>query len=213
MRITAAIAVFIGIALLFYLGVKPSRELAVESATEPSINFDDESKRVSNGPVLSNLPVDSQALPELIGSVHDYGLQFRETAHRAAEELVGGFDPISMVRWRSVRLDPTEILDGSYLDKGAMPKSFQITPFPDTTFTVVESRYTIRSFTESAVWEGTVSGTDSGRVEISIVGGIDDPAFVIKIFNHPQFVSISATGPENAYVAIEGNPFQPEATL
>jgi len=146
---------------------------------------------------------------EIVNSIYDYDLDYRINAQAAAERKVAPFSPDSVLRWRPVRIKPASILTGNYLEEESMPKSFQVTPFPDITVTVIEIKYTIMDHIEQASWEGAIVGSDHGRVEISIVGGVDNPAFVIKIINETQIISISPTEMPGAYVAIEGNPHQP----
>lgn len=216
MRYVFIAAIIIGLCYVGYEYFKePPPQLnptSVEQQTPRSAPVADEqeqqtSKQHSAGEEAQEAP------REIVKSIYDYDLEYRTNAQAAAERMVAPFSPDSVMRWRPVRIEPASILTGSYLEAGSMPKSFQISPFPDTTFTVTETKYSIRDFTESVSWKGAIVGSDDGRVEISIVGGVDNPAFVIKIRNETQIISISPTEMPGAYIAIEGNPYQPEATL
>jgi len=157
---------------------------------------------------------DGEEMPqEIVRSIYDYDLDYREAAQQAADSHIALFSSDSVTRYRPVRLEPSNFLTGSYLDEGSVATSFSISPFPDTTFTVVATKYTIREYTESASWEGAIVGSDDGRVLIKIIGGVDDPGFIIKITNGPQVISIVPTLTTDAYIALEGNPHRPPPTL
>jgi len=151
--------------------------------------------------------------PEILKSIYEFDRDYQETAQRAAENYVALFWPGSVVRWRPVRLETEAFLSGSYLDDGAITTSFKISPFPDTVFTVVEDKYTIMKGAESLFWEGSIVGSDYGRVEITIVGGTETPGFIIRIIDGSKIFSIAPTETPDVYVALEGNPHQPTPTL
>lgn len=146
---------------------------------------------------------------EMVGSIYDADLAFRKAAQLASEDLVARLDPERFMRWQAVHIEPDEFLEGSYLVAGSVPRSFTISPFPDLTFTVVETDYTVRDETESASWTGKIVGTDVGTVDISIVGGVEQPGFEIRIFNNPQIIAIVSTEMPGVYVSMEGNPHAP----
>lgn len=102
-----------------------------------------------------------------------------------------------------------EFAVGRPLEEGSVPQSFTISPFPDQMFTVVETKYTIREKTASASWVGKIVGTDDGRIEMGIVGRVEQPGFVIKIFDGPQTIAILPTDMPDVYVSLEGNPNAP----
>lgn len=142
---------------------------------------------------------------EMIRSIYDADLGFRKAAQQASEDYVARLDSERFTRWQAVRIEPDKFLDGSYLDEGSVPGSFTISPFPDETFVIAETKYTIRDAAESVSWAGEIVGTDAGRIEISIVGG-KQPGFVIRIFNGPQIIAILPTQMPGVYVSLEGNP-------
>jgi hypothetical protein len=125
----------------------------------------------------------------------------------ASEEFVARLDPEQFTRWQAVQIEPDEFLDGSYLEEGSVPLFFTISPFPDETFAVVETKYTIRG--ASVSWAGKIIGSDAGRIQIHIVGGSEQPEFVIRIFNGPQTIAILSTEMPGVYVSLEGNPHGP----
>jgi hypothetical protein len=148
-----------------------------------------------------------------VQSIYGYELDYRQKAQAAAEEYVAALSSEMILRWRAVRIDPANFLTGSYLINGSMPKTFQISPFPDTVFIVSETDYTIWEINESASWKGSIVGSDDGRVEISIVGGVTSPGFVIRIFDGPSVIGIAPLEGADQYIAMEGNPHAPAAIL
>lgn len=145
---------------------------------------------------------------EMLGSIYDADLAFRKAAQSASEDFVARLFPGAFTRWQAVHIDPDEFLTGSYLEEGSVPQSFTISPFPDQTFTVVETKYNIWDETESASWTGKLVATDDGTVDIGIVG-VEQPGFVIRIFNGPQTIEILPTEMPEVYVSVELNPHGP----
>lgn len=180
-----------------------------EIIPEPKIEHDRQAAKED----LPTIRSDGEPPREIVHSIYDNNLEYRQKAQAAAESYITPFTSDSIRRWRPVLVDPSDFLSGSYLDIGSVPETIQISPFPDISFTAVQSNYTIMESIESASWEGVIVGSDDGRIELNIVGGVDNPAFVIKIYYGPQIISISPTEAPDVYVAIEGNPFQPEPTL
>lgn len=203
----AVTAVAIGVVFWSYLQSGGSLEQAIQ--TEQGSVFDTGRARPEAKP-----PVDQESgTPEIIESIHEYDLAFRESAQATAENYVSPFSPESMLRWRPVVIEPSAILTDGYLQDGAVPKTFTISPFPDIKYSVTETKYAIRETTESVSWVGTIAGAERGRVEMKIVGGVDNPTFVIRIFADNRIISITPTNMQKVYVAVEGNPYQPERTL
>ena len=152
---------------------------------------------------------DNSPPQELIKSIYDYDSTFSQSAQAAAQDMVSYYDRNSYLRWQSVHLDPKLILKGDYLKDGAMPKTLQISPFPDTTFVATQTQYNIMEHIASAIWTGSIEGSESGTVKITIVGGRENPGFVVRIFNGPQSIGISRVEKHTSYVAVESNPHQP----
>ena len=148
----------------------------------------------------------SSSPKELIGSIYDEELGYTQKAVEAAEDTISHFDTSSYLRWRPVRIDPKAYLNGSYLNDGSMPERIRISPFPDVSLIAVKSKYTIMQDIQSALWEGSIVGSDNGRVEITIVGGDSNPAFSVRIVQYPQVIQIFQTDISDVYLALETNP-------
>jgi hypothetical protein len=189
--------------------IPPSDQPVIET-TAATVESDMEKETTLPEPaaeVESIVSLEGEELPqEIIRSIYDYDLDFQQTAQAAAERVIEPFNPDSFSRWRPVRLETASFLTGSYLEDGSIKKTFQISPFPETIFTVVEKSYKIYGVQEQVTWEGSIVGTDNGTVHLAIVGGVDNPGFMFKIRNGPQIISVSPTDTSSAYVAIEANP-------
>lgn len=214
-------ATVIGLGYLIVETIEPKdRTRVVESDEQRVVPFDEQQGVTSTiGAIedteipLEQVSIREDAPQEIVKSVHDNDLEFRTAAESAAEQKVSMFSPESVSRWRPVRLDPESILNGDLLEPGSMPNTIKISPFPDTTYVVSETKYTIRKHTGSISWTGKISGIENGTVEIHARGSVNSPTFSIKIFDPPRFFSITPTETDDAYLAIEGNPHQPDATL
>jgi len=188
----------------------PTNEQSVIGTAAATVDSTIEKETILSEPVaVIGSPVSPQGeeLPqEIIRSIYDYDLDFQQIAQAAAERVIEPFNPDSFSRWRPVRLETASFLTGSYLADGSIKKTFQISPFPESIFTVVEKSYKIYGVQEQVSWEGSIVGTDNGTVHLAIVGGVDNPGFMFTIRNGPQIISVSPTETTNAYVAIEANP-------
>ena len=92
---------------------------------------------------IASASTSQQAPQEIIKSVYDYDLEFRQRTEEAAERKVSEYDPNGYVRWRAVRIEPKTILRYSHLKSGAMPESIKLSLFPDKTYIAKETEYTI----------------------------------------------------------------------
>ncbi len=164
---------------------------------ELSAHSENESERKDNGS------------SEIIGSIYDYDIGYQERAVKAAEDFVALLSPESVLRWRAVRLKESVFVTDNYLAPNAVKKTFRISPFPSTEYAVTESRYMIRDETDTVSWKGSILGSETGRVELTIVGGVDKPGFFIRIIDGHQVISIFQTETPDVYVTLEGNPNQP----
>lgn len=205
-------------AIIFHVAKKDER--SVPNARSITISEPVESENILSSDTVESskilsVPDVAESPQEIIRSIYDFDRGFQESAQAAAEGFIAPFSPGSVIRWRPVRLEPGNFLTGSYLEDGSMRSSFQITPFPEAVFKVVEKKYTIRDWIESAHWEGSIVGSiyEYERVDITVVGGVDSPKFIIKIINGPQIISIVPTDTPDVYVAIEANPNRPPSTL
>lgn len=148
---------------------------------------------------------------EIIHSIFDYDVAYQERARAAVEEMMYHWPQDSYVRWRPVRIVPSEVLQGEMASDNAMPTSLQLTVFPDI---VVKARKTSYSYFENvggAIWEGVIPDVAHSKVEITIVDATDKllskeerVGFVIRIWNPPKHFYISPTDDPDVYVAIEG---------
>ncbi|MDJ0709587.1 MAG: hypothetical protein QNJ14_04310 [Woeseiaceae bacterium] len=161
---------------------------------------------------VSDPPAEETKVPkELVSSIYDRGLEFREMATSAAENLIQHYPRESYNRWAPVRIDPFSIMNGSYLDEGAMPETISVTPFPDVSFVADQTRYTVMEESHGAVWRGKIRGSDVGEIEVSIVSAFETPAFVIRVMNFPNPTIVIAPTGENPvdspdlYMAVESN--------
>lgn len=146
---------------------------------------------------------------EFVESIYDFGLEYRVVAIKAAEDMIQHYDRDSYLRWKAISIDPDSHLAGSYLKDGAMPKSIAVTPFPDVSIVADQTDYQVMEHIQSAIWTGSIRGTESGQVEISIVGGVGNPGFVIRFLNYPNLINIYPTEDvADVYIAVEGNPNQ-----
>ena len=146
---------------------------------------------------------------ELVRSIYDFGVEYRVRAVKSAEDSVQHYDRNSYLRWEPISVDPDSVLAGSYLIDGAMPESIAITPFPDISIVADQTDYVVMEHIQSATWKGSIRGTPNGQVEISIVGGVGNPGFVIRFLNYTNLISIHPTDDAgDVYIAIEGNPHQ-----
>lgn len=212
MRILYALAAGLAIALLGYAFFWDANKLRDQSSSIVNPKTLTESEQNQIVPPSDSRGGDSQVAQspkELVRSIYDYDLSYRQQAEAAAESMISYFDPKSYLRWTPVRLEPNSILQGDYLREGAMPQVVRVSPFPDVTYTATQTEYTIREFIDSAKWKGAIVGTDSGRIEITIVGGSRNPTMSIRIIDVPQSFGITPTDVPNTYVAIEANPNQP----
>ena len=191
--------------------VHPKIQPVIETAATVS-DAAMEKEAISSGPsaqVESFGGLEGQAPPlEIIRSIYDYDRDFQEAALAATNRVIANYrnDPDILSRWKPVRLETANFLAGNYLDDGSIKKSFQISPFPDMTFTVVEKRYRILQKQRMLSWEGSIVGSDNGTVTLAIVPGKDTPWFSFKIRNGPQIISITSTDHPNTHVAMEINP-------
>jgi len=150
-----------------------------------------------------------EATKELVESIYDFGLEYRARAVKAAEDRMQHYDRDSYLRWEPISIDPASHLTGSYLKNGAMPESIAITPFPDISIVADQVDYHVMEHIQGAIWKGSIRGTENGQVEISIVGGVETPGFVIRFLNYPSLVNIHPTDDSgDFYIAVEGNPNQ-----
>lgn len=143
--------------------------------------------------------------PEIVRSIYDFDRDFTDAAQQAAEQYIAVIPHTYISRWKAISLDVESFLSGSYLEDGAIARKFILTPFPDKSFVVTESTVSVMEDVESVVWRGILDGTQGGRVEITIVGGIDNPYISMKIFEDNELYSIVPTEVPGAYVAIKGN--------
>ena len=181
---------------------EPSDTPPVSMAKEKSeLIADSLSKNVSN----SSSTGGSQPL-EFAESIYSFDLNFRQRAQQAAENAIAQYSPESLTRWRPMRFEPSEFISGDYLDENSIPISFQVTPFPDATFTVFRTKLLVMERTESVIWEGNLGdGTDT-KVEMTIVGGAEMPGVILKIIQGTHVFSLVPTDEPNVYVALENNP-------
>jgi hypothetical protein len=148
---------------------------------------------------------------EIIHSIFDYDVAYQERARAAVEEMMYHWPQNSYVRWRPVRIVPSEVLQEEMSSHNAMPAMLQLTVFHDIILSARKTRYTYFEETGDSIWEGVVPGIDLSRVEITIVDTTDKLlnteeriGFVIRIWRPPKHFYIFPTEDPDAYVAIEG---------
>lgn len=134
-------------------GQTSTADSSYETATSGSINLSP-----SLDPMhASETAGDENGRPkELVSSIYDYGLEYRQKATSAAENLIQHYPRESYNRWSPTRVDPFSILNGSYLEESAMPKTISVTPFPDISFVADQTDYLILEESYSAIWRGKI---------------------------------------------------------
>lgn len=154
-----------------------------------------------------------QAPVEIVQSIYDQDFDYTVRANAAADETMAHVSHGSFIRWQPIYVDPKSVLSDGYLSDGAMPSHMKLSLFPDLSFVIDLTDYTVMEQTFSAVWNGTIRGAEDSKARISIVGGEDSPGFVIQLYDHPKAYSImqSATEPD-VYIAVEWAN-KPDATF
>jgi hypothetical protein len=148
----------------------------------------------------------NQPLVEIVTSIYEQDPTYRDMAQRVVEEMVKHHETSRYLRWEPVRIEPSQIIDGSYLKDGAIPRSLAIAPFRDARFVVDQTNYTIYSENDGAIWEGEIRGFNYGKVIITIGGGIDTPSLEIGIYSHQNRIHVFPTDVATVYIAIEIDP-------
>ena len=148
----------------------------------------------------------NQPLVEVVTSIYNQDLAYRDIAQRVADEMIEHHETSRYRRWEPVRIDPSQIIDGSYLKHGAIPRSLSIAPFTDASFVVDQTDYTIFSENDGAIWEGKIRGFNYGKVVISISGGIETPSLDIGIYTDQNRIHVFPTDVATVYIAIEIDP-------
>lgn len=151
----------------------------------------------------SSPPETVDAGPELVHSISEFNVEYQSRAETVAKDLMQHWPAESYIRWRPVRIQPSEVLNHDFLKPGAMLTSFSLSPFKDTKIHVRQTSYTIFKHINQAIWEGKTLNSDNSTVEITIVGMDEGPAFVIKIGSPPNNYSIFATDSLDVYIAVE----------
>lgn len=149
---------------------------------------------------------------EIVHSISEYDVEYQNRARAVAEEMMSHWPEESYVRWRPVRIEPSEVLQDEILSDSAMPELLQLTLYPDTIVSAQKTRYKYMEETGGAIWEGVIPGFELSRVEIGIVTATGDTAFVIRIWDSPKHYYILATDYPDVYVALEGR-VKPSASL
>jgi len=154
---------------------------------------------------LDGRPNDHDNLPlvEVVTSIYKQDLAYRVMAQRVAEEMIEHHETSRYLRWEPVRIDPLQMINGSYLRDGALPRSLSIKPFTDANFVVDQTDYTVYSEDDGAVWEGMIRGVKYGKVIITISGGLETPSFDIGIYTHQHRIRVLPTDVATVYIAIE----------
>jgi hypothetical protein len=141
--------------------------------------------------------------PELVHSIKEYDIEYQSRAEAVTNELMQHWPKESYVRWRPVRIDPSEFLNGDSLVFGAMPTSLRLSPFPDVELNVHLTKFNAVDHMDAAAWTGEVVNSRSSYVRISLIGMRVGPAFLIKIWNPPNKYQLFATDSLDVYVAVE----------
>ena len=148
---------------------------------------------------------------EIVHSIFEYDIEYQERARAVVEEKMYHWPEESYVRWRPVRIEPSEVLQEELVSDNAMPASLQLTLFHDLIVSAQRTGYTYIEATGDAIWEGVIPGFELSRVEITIVDTTDKLmnteeriAFVIRIWYPPRHFYILPTDDLDVYVAMEG---------
>ena len=148
---------------------------------------------------------------EVVHSVFEFDNEYQERARAVVAEMMSHWPEESYVRWRPVRIEPSEVLQDEISSENAMPASLQLTVFPDLIVSAQRTSYTYSEASRGAIWEGVIPGFELSRVEVSIVDSTDKLAntperiaFAIKIWDPPRRFHILPTDDLDVYVAIEG---------
>jgi len=210
------IAFTVGVASLFYFQRDNFRPVNTETTSQELDTTSHPARRAENeGFIESGIDSENQfaaedlSSPQLVRSIHESDKGVREAAQHAAENFVKNFEVGQLLRWEPVRISPYEFLNGSYLKQGSVPRMFEISLFRNLNFVVSETKYEISEHIAAATWTGVIGGNQDSRVEIGIVGGIDQPGFLIKIAIGTQRFSVQPTDTRDIYVAMEINPNGP----
>ena len=176
----------------------------------PQNGISESNQDEKDAPVETPLPIEDviDEPIELVSSIYDFDVDYRLKAIEAAEGAVQYTDRDSYSRYNAISIDPKLILLGNYMEHGAMPLSISLTPFQDISIVADQTDYRIIEESQGAIWIGSIRGTEVGQVELTIVGGIDNPAFGIRILNFPNVISMYQTEVSDVYIAIEANPYK-----
>ena len=204
MRIAVASTIFVFVVLVGYYLFSETRERAVPSDYQPKI--------VPVPDTTAEVPLDIErqattpvATPiEIIGSIYDQDFEYSTRASAAADETMAHYPHEAFLRWWPVHIDPLVVLRKGYLSQDAMPSTLSLTLFPDLSFVVDQTGFTVMKQIDAAIWNGFIRDTQAGRAEVSINGGEEAPNFTIRLFDYPNAYSIlqSASMPD-VYIAIE----------
>lgn len=149
---------------------------------------------------------------EVIHSIYEYSPPYPERAQAIVSEIMKQWGEDAYLRWRPVRIEPRELLNGDISSAHAVPTALQFSVFPDTIIQAQESRYTYFEETRGAIWRGTIPGIEFSYVEINIVvdttkklkGEEESIGFSIRIWDQSRHFYIFPTEDLDVYVAIEG---------
>lgn len=149
---------------------------------------------------------------EIVHSISEYGIEYKDRARVVSEEMMSHWPAESYLRWRPVRIEPSEVLRDDILSASAMPQFLSLTPFPDVTLVAQRASYLPIESTGGAIWEGVIPTSETSNVRVNIVSATGHIAFAVEIWDPPKKYYIFATDSPDVYVAIEGQ-INPLATL
>ena len=148
------------------------------------------------------------AAQEIVHDISEFDSSYQNRARAIVESMMSHYPEDSYIRWRPVRIDTSEVLRKHYLEPDAMPISLWLSPFPDVSLFVQQSKYTPLRYSKfeyanGAIWEGYIDGNEHTRVRITVVGSEHGPSFVIVVSDPPRKYSLLPTDDRDVYVAIE----------